>query len=331
MTTSPAAETLPAIAPAQVAVVRCETYSPSEVRDALVRGLDFLGGLAGIIDRGARVLVKPNLMAAMSPDRAQTTHPVVVRALVDLLRAQGATTSVGDNPVFGFRRLTYRRTGIAAALQGSDAHLADLSDTRFVAYPAGRTARRFRLPRTLGDFDVIVSAPKLKSHTLMGLTGAVKNLYGLVHGYGERKRMHLRHPEPDDFAGMLLDLNDLVAPRLHVVDAVVGADGQGPRFGTPRKIGCFVLGADAIAVDFVLAALVGAPTGKIATLRVAAEQPEWGAAMARISLLGDALDSWPRPAFHLPERPGGIVSAMPAAWRNYLFRRAHAAAARERR
>jgi uncharacterized protein (DUF362 family) len=315
--------TAPPAEAVRVAIVRCETYAPPAVRDALARGMELLGGWPGFVARGARVLVKPNLMAAMAPDRAQTTHPAVVRALVDLLRDQDATAFVGDNPVFGFRRFTYWRTGMTAALRGSGARLVDLSDTR-------RAARGFRLPQNLGEFAAVVSAPKLKAHNLMGMTGAVKNSYGLAHGRGARKRLHLRHPEPDDFARMLLDLNEAIAPRLHVVDAIVGAEGEGPRFGTPKNIGCLVLGADAIAVDFVLAALIGAPADRIATLRAAAERPEWRTPFARIVLLGDPLDSWPRPAFRIPERPGGLVGALPAALRNYLIRRAHAAAEEHR-
>jgi uncharacterized protein (DUF362 family) len=308
----------------RVAVVGCADYDPSRVRAALDEGLALLGGPETFAAAGDRILVKPNLFAAMRPERAQTTHPALVRALCDVVAASGAVAEVGDNPVFGFAGLTYRVTGIAAALRGSGARLVDLRQTVPRAFPDGRRATRFLLPERLAGYRRVLSVAKLKTHTLMGLTGAVKNAYGLVHGRGARKVLHLRHADPDAFAEMLLDLDAAVRPALYVVDAIVAADGNGPRHGRPRPVGAIVLGTDGTAVDFVLARMVGFPATEVVTLRVALRRPEWSDPDARIEIVGTASGGLPRVEF-LPATPGGIVRALPGPLRDALLRRSRRA------
>jgi uncharacterized protein (DUF362 family) len=304
-----------AVTPTRVAIVPCAEYDPAAVRDALVEALGFFGGLSAFVHPGQRVLLKPNLFAAMTPEQAQTTHPVLVRAMCDLVQEAGAAAFVGDNPVFGRPWHVYRRTGVAAALEGSGATLADLSDTAMTTLPNGRIVNALPLPRNLASFNHVISLPKLKSHTLMGMTAAVKNNYGLVHGRGFRKRLHVRLADPDLFARMLLDLNDNLRPTLIVVDAIVGSDGHGPRHGTPRRVGCLVVGRNAVAVDFVLARIIGAAPASIGTLKLAPQE-----AARSIEILGAPIERVACPDFRLPERIGGLIQALPGPLRRRLIR-----------
>jgi len=304
----------------RVAVVRCADYQPGRLRENLVRGLDMLGGLGTFIKPDQKVLLKPNLFAAMPPDRAQTTHPNLVGALCSLVEEMGAHAFVGDNPVFGFRNWTYRRTGMTQVQFETGAHLVDLSQTEERSFPEGRMARRFLLPTNFTDFDCILSLPKLKAHTLMGISAAVKNSYGLVHGKGQRKRLHLRHADADDFAQMLLDLNTLVQPDLVATDAVIASDGEGPRKGRPKYVGALIMGADALAVDFVLAKIVDISPQRIGTLAVAMNRAEWADPYRRVEVVGDSLEEIRCEGFRIPEKRGGFVNALPRFLRNALIR-----------
>ena len=304
----------------RVAVVRCAGYEPELVRQRLAEGFALLGGLEALVGAAKSVLVKPNLFAAMRPERAQTTHPALVRATCDAVGRIGASAAVGDNPVFGFTALTYRVTGMREALRGSGSPLVSLRKTTARDAPDGRRVTRFLLPERLADFDRLVSLPKLKAHALMGLTGAVKNSYGLVHGGGERKLLHLRHADPDAFAEMLLDLDAVARPALYVVDGVVAADGNGPRHGRPRPVGVLVLGTNGTAVDFVLARIVGLPAETVATLRVALRRPEWRDPERRIEVVGTPLSAL-GPVEFQPATPGGVIRALPGPLRDALIRR----------
>ena len=92
------------------------------------------------------------------------------------------------------------------------------------------------------DADIIINLPKLKTHGLTTITCAVKNLFGLIPGL-EKSQWHMKAPGREGFAELLLDLNEALMhglsepkPMLHLVDAVVGQEGNGPGpSGTPRR------------------------------------------------------------------------------------------------
>ena len=304
----------------RVAIVRCESYQPEVLRRSLLEGLDLLGGIDALLHPAQHILLKPNLFAAASPERALTTHPALVRTLCMLLQERGTKASLGDNPVFGFTSLTYRRTGISEALRGTSCRLVDLRRTVPHSVPRGRLLRTVPLPRDISRYDRIVSIPKLKTHQLMGLTGAVKNSYGLVHGRGIRKRFHLLYPDPYDFARMLLDVNDSVDPDLFIVDAVTASDGNGPRWGSPRQVNHLVLGTDAVAVDCVLSKIVGIPLRRIWTLHAAVQERHWEEPFPNIAVLGVPIEEALCRNFVPPPAQGGLVSALPRPLRDALSR-----------
>ncbi len=305
----------------RVAIVPCSSYSPDEVAQALQQGLELLGGVEQFLGDGKRLLVKPNLFAAVKPERGLSTHPAMIGATISLLNKGGAQVLVGDNPVFGFSRLTYWRTGMLSALPAKNACAVSLKDTVPRGHSSGRVIDRFLVPRLLDDISAVISLPKLKAHNLMGMSGAVKNNYGLVHGDGIRKRLHLRFPVPDDFARMLLDLDEFIAPTLYIVDAIMASDGHGPRFGKPRHVGAIVLGSSAVAVDFVLADLIAMPPEKVVTLRVAMQEAAWRLPAEAIETVGATVAELRCVDFNHPPGGGGIVSVLPAPLQRWLFRR----------
>ncbi len=314
--------------PQRVAVVRCPDYGHGTVEGALERGLELLGGWS--VRAGERVLVKPNLVRALRPERAHTTHPSLIRALCRLLAAEGARVSVGDNPVMGLRRLTYQRTGMTRAVKGTGARLIDLSEAAPRPCPDGRVVTSLNLSTAVSRHDVVLNVPKLKAHPLMILSGAVKNSFGLVQGPLEQKRLHFHFPEVGDFARMLLDLDDLVRPGLSVVDAVEGYEGQHHGSGRARRVGFLVLGMDSVAVDWTLARLVGLSPSRVGTLEAAAKEPRHGDLERTVEPVGD-WDSAPAcPDYEFPAHPTGIVRSLPSPVSRALVRGAHAAGRRER-
>ena len=103
--------------------------------------------------------------------------------------------------------------------------------------------------------DGLVSLPKLKTHGLTRLTGAVKNQFGCIPGF-LKNQQHARMADPFSFATMLVDLNTLIKPRICIMDAVMAMEGNGPRSGRPRKIGAILVSADPIALDAVACRII---------------------------------------------------------------------------
>ena len=88
------------------------------------------------------------------------------------------------------------------------------------------------LPATLRRADILVSMPKMKTHHWVGVTLAMKNLFGVMPGiaYGWPKNVLHQAGIP----GSIVDINAAVHPHLAIVDGIVGMEGDGPIMGTPR-------------------------------------------------------------------------------------------------
>ena len=243
---------------AKLAIVPCETYAPEAVRAALLEALAPLGGLDWVRP-GMRVGIKLNLCAARKPEAAATTHPVMAAELTRLLRERGAHPVLGDSPGEPFTAPVLNRiyavTGMTAAEAAGGELNRDFSH-REVSFPGAATVKNFAFACWLEKCDAVVNFCKLKSHGLMGMTGAVKNLYGAVPGT-VKSEYHFRYPDPLAFANMLVDLNEYVKPVLCLCDAVEIMEGNGPTQGTPRHLGALLAGTDPYEMDRLCARLLG--------------------------------------------------------------------------
>ncbi|MBI4334632.1 MAG: DUF362 domain-containing protein [Chloroflexi bacterium] len=291
-----------------VAVVRCPEYTPSAVYDAVRNAVAYFGGMGAFVKAGQTVLLKPNLLKPSAPDEAVTTHPHVVGAVARLVRDCGAKAVIADSPGGPLSRSRLRRvydkgglTGVAADTQA--VLNFDLSTVQ-VSNPNGTLIKRFELIQPAIQADVVINLPKLKTHTFMHLTGATKNVFGLVPGV-IKAGYHAKLTAADDFARMLLDLLSLVKPSLTVVDAIVGMDGDGPAAGKPRHIGALIVSTDAVAADAAAASIAGFQPGDIPTLRLALERGLPGAAVSGLNILGEPLEKLKRKDFRPPRTTGG--------------------------
>ena len=252
-----------------VTVARCASYDPDTVRAALEECLRPLGGLDWVRP-GMRIALKANLVARRKPEAAATTHPEVLAALTRMLREKGAAVVLGDSPGSFFNAATlngvYDGTGMRRVEQAG-AKLNDNFGQKNANYPEALVAKEFLYTAWLDDADAIINVCKLKTHGMMGLSAATKNMFGAVPGTN-KPEYHFRYPNQEDFARMLLDLNTYLKPRLCVVDAVVGMEGNGPTAGTPRQIGALLAGEKPWAVDLACVRLINLEPKEVPTLRV---------------------------------------------------------------
>jgi uncharacterized protein (DUF362 family)/NAD-dependent dihydropyrimidine dehydrogenase PreA subunit len=269
---------------------------------------------------GKRVWVKPNLLAPHRPEASVTTDPELVRLVVaGLRRRNAAEVWVADNPggaLHGSVADYIAKTGVPAACPDS---FRDISATPVPLKLTSRFAQEVHVSRILTEVDVIVNLPVFKTHALTLLTGAVKNLFGIIPG-GQKGHLHTLAPDPFDFAELLIDIYQAVpVPVLTIVDAQRGMDGQnGPSGGRVIAIGKLITGANPVAVDSVLARMAGAEPDVIPMLRIAAERSLGPIAPADVEVTGDFA---PIPGFRLPTRR--ILRAMsgPIRWAYLLMRR----------
>ena len=285
----------------RVVLGRCNTYEAAAVKDAIVRLLEPLGGIAAFISAGDRVLLKPNMLAAKNPDKAVTTHPAIVRAVAELVREAGGIPLVGDSPGIGNFQKVAERTGIARAAQEGGAELAEFSGT--VDVKGSGTFRLVTLAQTYWEADRIINLPKLKTHEMMTLTCAVKNLFGAVVGTA-KAGWHLKAgASREQFAQLLLEIYLLKKPELTIVDAVVAMEGDGPGSGDPVHLGALIAGVNPVAVDTVAARLAGLPPELLPVESAAARMGLAGASLEEVLLAGTPLEELFQRPFALP---GGL-------------------------
>lgn len=239
-----------------VVAVKASCYNEHAVEEAMQELLGELGGIEEFVKPGDRVLIKPNMLEGMPPEKAVTTHPEVIRALIRQVKKAGAIPIVGDSPGISSTLKAAEKCGILAVCQEEEAELVSFTDKMDVVFPEGSTMKKFTLTSTLGQVDKVISVAKMKTHSFMVITGGIKNLFGLIVGK-DKAQLHLRMKKRNHFAGMLVDLSLAVKPVLYLVDGIVGMEGNGPRNGIVKHAGLLLGGKSGFAVDLVMAEIMG--------------------------------------------------------------------------
>ena len=253
----------------EVRLQPCETYEPQACRAALEAVCDL-----SWVTPGMKVGIKANLLSAMEPEKAGTTHPALLTALTELLVEKGASVVIGDSPggLYNAAHLdkVYTVCGLRQAEQAGAVlnHDFSVADTVF---PEGAVLKSFVRTAWLDHCDAVINFCKLKTHGMMTMTNAVKNFFGTIPG-AMKPGYHYRFPEAEDFASMLVDLQLYWKPRLHLVDAVDAMEGNGPGTGTPKHLGLLLASEDPFALDQVCARLMGLEPEQVLTQKAAMER-----------------------------------------------------------
>ncbi|MGB2982822.1 MAG: DUF362 domain-containing protein [Candidatus Bipolaricaulia bacterium] len=294
------------VQPGAVAVVRCDGYSVDRVRSAVHRGIDLLGGTARFARRGERILLKPNLLVPRAPERAVTTHPSVFRAVAETFKEAGAVLSYGDSPGFGSTVLAARRAGLTQVAEELGVSLADFGTSEQISFPDGRLIKQFTFAKGALDADGIVSLPKLKTHGLTRITGAIKNQFGCIVG-ALKPEFHARLPNADLFSQMLVDLNRCLRPRLFVTDGVVAMEGNGPQSGRTRPMNVLLFSDDPVASDATVCRMIGLDVALVLPL-VYGEAFGLGRTTG-MQLLGDPIEDFVLEDFDVNRSPRSTTDA----------------------
>ena len=255
-----------------VAVVGCADYEENEIRRALAAALDEIGGL-DFVTPGMKIAIKANLISFMKPEKAATTHPALLTELTRMLVERGAEVVVGDSPGglynAAFLHKVYSATGVYA-VETVGGKLNENFESSEAHFPEAKQAKSFVYTSYLDDADAIINFSKLKSHGMMSMSCAVKNLFGTIPGT-IKPEYHYRFPNHADFADMLVDLNEYFSKKvkLCICDAVVGMEGNGPTAGNPRKIGAVLASKSPYLLDLTAAELISLTKDNVPTLEAA--------------------------------------------------------------
>jgi uncharacterized protein (DUF362 family)/Pyruvate/2-oxoacid:ferredoxin oxidoreductase delta subunit len=260
--------------------------------------------------KGKRVLIKPNVLRSSKPDEAVTTHPAVVRAVVEKVETMHpAEIIVGDNPgvfCYGANEESFEKTGLTEAAKGYYRNIGN--DSVKVGFNPDFLPE-VALSRIVLEADIIISLPKFKTHGLTVITGAIKNSYGLLPG-AQKARLHKAAGIARRFHEMLVDVFRLRVPDLFLVDAVVGMEGNGPASPDLRHIGLILASDNGVALDAVIATMMGCEPGWLRFLQKAKEAGLGDYDLTTIEIVGELKKL---PGFKLPPLSGEAILSNEAA------------------
>ena len=286
----------------KVVLVRCESYDYGEVKAAVQRGLNLLGGASHFVKEGEKILLKPNWIMAVPPERNATTHPTIFKAVSEILKEEKVNLFYGDSPGHGTEEdEAYEAAGITGFLE-----IADALDLTLADFIHGRDVivgtRIFHIANGALNADGIISLPKLKTQGFLKLTGAVKNQMGCIPGR-RKGTYHRELQRPADFARMLVELNMYLNPRLYIMDGVIAMEGNGPMNGDSKPMNVILMSDDPIALDATVCRLIDVNPEFSYTVTIGMQSGHGTYLEEEITLLGDPIESFISYNFNINRNP----------------------------
>lgn len=281
----------------RVSLIKCDNYERYLLKKLISDSLRNINFDFKAFE-GARVALKPNLMMPAPVEKAVVTHPEFFRAIAEIIVDNGGKPVLTECPGYLPLERMIKKVGYADVCREVGIEVPDMNPISIMRFDGANTFKTLEVSSAFNDVDIIINLPKLKTHGFLYITGAVKNLLGVIPGL-KKSRMHLRCPEKREFADLLLDLYGALSqsydkPKkiLHLVDAIVGQEGEGPGpAGKPRKIGAIIAGFDPVAVDCVAADVLGFEHKKIPTIIAGFKRNYFISSPVEIEVIGEKIET----------------------------------------
>lgn len=239
---------------------------PDEMFDM---GIQALGGMGSFVSKGQKVLVKPNIGWDVVPEKGGNTNPVLVKRIIEhCLRAGAKEVYVFDNTCDNWIRC-YQNSGIEKAVKSAGGKIVPANSESYfqeVTIQNGKKLTTAKVHEMVLNSDVFINVPILKNHSSTRITGALKNMMGVVW---DRGFWHANN------------LNQCIAdyalyskkPNLHVLDAYNVMMRNGPRgvsVDDLSKMKSLFLSTDGVAIDAAGAKMMGLDPARVEHLAIAA-------------------------------------------------------------
>lgn len=284
---------------------RCSSYEPERVQQALIALLAPLGGIAAFVRAGQTVLLKPNMLSNKRPEEAITTHPAIVESVVRLCQAQGARVFIGDSPPLALGKIEdyWATTGFKKVADATGATLLSFEKEprREITLSVGHQPLKIHVSEWYFRADVVINLPKMKTHNLTVLTGAVKNHFGLLPGV-QKPQLHMKFTRPFDFGEMMAEIATAIPMHLTIMDGITGMDGQGPAGGRVIMPGLLFASQHPVVTDWGFCRVAGQDPKNLPVLDRCHAMGFGPAHYDEIQVSGPALDELKFAGFNAPHQ-----------------------------
>lgn len=235
----------------KVSVVNCLSYKSKEVRDALESSLKNIGFS---FKKGMKILIKPNLLLPVKPERGITTHPFAVLELCKILKKKGAKIYIGESSSYNTNE-ALEVCGMNKLSSYASIINFESCDKKFFDF--GSEIGKIPFPKIIFDVDLIINFAKMKTHGFTKVSLCAKNLYGCIPGK-LKGELHKKVISQKSFSKFLFEIEKIVKPGLNIIDGIGGLEGEGPgASGNPIKSEVIIAGRNAFAVDIIATEFMG--------------------------------------------------------------------------
>lgn len=249
---------------------------------------------------GMKVVLKPNLVMSSKPEQAIITHPAFTAAVGKCVQKAGGRVIIAESPGGPYTpaamKAMFRATGYRDMAEACGFTLYTDCKSREVTLPQAKRCRELSVVEPFLDRDYLIDLPKLKTHSMVGFSGAVKNLFGTVPGL-QKPELHCRFPEREPFSEMLCDLCHFLGPDLSLMDGIWAMEGNGPTGGQRRDLHVIAGSESPWALDVAAASLVGLEPEKITMLWEGHERGYGPLDLSELELVGDPMETLLAPDF----------------------------------
>ncbi len=243
------------------------------------------------------VLLKPNLITARH-GVLPCTEPAFIVAAARWFVDRGCRVKIGDSPALGTATAALKTLGIAGELTALGVHITDFTRARDVSLAGGGTAR---VAVDALECDLLVNLPRVKAHAQTRFTLAVKNCFGCLVGM-RKPWWHMAYGgRHGSFCDRLVQLLDVMADSVTLVDGITAMHKTGPIHGEPYPLHLMAAGTNPVAVDCALHHLLRLDPEKSPLLQACLAAGHAGAEFSQLQFPLAAPSEFPAPAFQFPE------------------------------
>lgn len=229
------------------------------------RGIKSMGGMKKFVKKGNTVVVKPNIAWNSSPEGGADTNPALVERIIEHCYNAGAKkVYVFDHTCHNWES-TYKVSGIEEAAKRAGATVVPAHRESYyedIKIPGARTLKEAKIHELIMESDVFINVPILKHHGSTLMTGAMKNLMGVVWDRGFYHRTDLQR--------CIMEFCLFRKPDLNVIDAYRVMMKGGPMCYDSENVvlkKMQLLSTDILAVDAASARILGREPEDIGYIR----------------------------------------------------------------
>ena len=267
-----------------------------DVKSAVFEALNLINAGNLFINPSMKILIKPNLLAPKKPEKAVTTHPAVLRAVIQWLKQfNPKRIIVADSSgtyLKGITDLAFEVCGIRKVCEEEHIEFIPFERTKCKSYKVESPLilKEFPASRLLEEFDMIINIPKIKTHINTKLTCSIKNMFGTVI-LGYKRKIHKLCKTEEKLNSALVDVYSVFHPELTIVDGYLCQEGMGPSMGDVVKMNLIIAGYDPVALDTVICQIIDFNPSEISYISKAEEKGLGTSDLKKFEFVGSSIRS----------------------------------------